>query len=671
MMRFVINSFWSRCLLLFLVFVVIHHEPLSAVAISDGGNIIINPAANDGSGNDYYSIQVNSLTTEYLDSPLGVDKAIPRVSWKIQNNNNGGDAADDQSIFTSTNINDTADAATTATNQRSIRRRGVFQQKYQLHVNSLSLPDNGWIDCGWVSSNEIHLVPLDCNGLTPISTSDMYVSWKVSVMLDDDSVIESDIANFRTGIFDSWKAQWITGGKVVDDDDDGSKNNKKDRTLLRKEFSLTETNSHNIVGADDNDNDDVGGDNYATLFVSGIGYNHVYLNGVKVGDHELDPGWTNFTKRVWYTTYDVTHMLQFDDNNAENNDVVSSDVVTNNNVIAVMLGNGWWSCGPPPGTKQSYCTNDPPQLILQLHINGHPALVSDETWRASADNPIIYNSIYNGEIYDARIAERIEGWTSLQYDDSDWTLSKIADTVASKAMLSSQLFEPIRHISTRSPISIVVSGKADNNLTQILDFGQNQAGIVRLERFFCPRGTQVTLRHAELIMHPPYGEYDNSTIYVENMRNAKPNDYYICTGNPQGESYTPTFTYHGFRYVEVTGLNHALDPSDVVAVEMHTDIKQTSFIKFAEPLLNQIQHMVMWGLKSNFMSVQTDCNQRDERKGWMGDAALTAEAAVLSYGMGAFYTHWLVRVHNHSLYHCQYQYNLLQRCLLTFFVFLL
>lgn len=654
MMRFVINSFYWRCLV-FLVYVLLHHdESLTAVASDDSS--IINPGAG-GIGN-YYSIQVETLTTEYMDSPLGVDKAIPRVSWKIQNND-GGDA-NDQSIFTSTTVND-ADA--NATTQR-IRRRGVFQQKYQLHVYSLPPPssscsscdDNGWNDCGWVSSNETHLVPLDCNDLTPISTSDMHVSWKVSVMLDDDSVIESDIANFRTGIFGPWKAQWITGGKVDDDDDDSSRNNKKDRTLLRKEFLLTtKANSHNNIineGEDDGD-----GDNYATLFVSGIGYNHVYLNGVKVGDHQLDPGWTNFTKRVWYTSYDVTHMLQFDDN--VENGVLSSDAVANNNVIAVMLGNGWWSCGPPPGTKQSYCTNDPPQLILQLHINGHPVLISDETWRASADSPIIYNSIYNGEIYDARIAESIEGWTSLHYDDEGWSLSKIADTVASKAILSSQLFEPIRHISTRSPISIVVSGKADNNLTQVLDFGQNQAGIVRLKRFFCPRGTQVTLRHAELIMHPPYGYYDNSTIYVENMRTAKPNDYYICTGNLQGESYTPTFTYHGFRYVEVTGLNHALDPSDVAAVEMHTDVKQTSLIKFADPLLNKIQHMVMWGLKSNFMSVQTDCNQRDERKGWMGDAALTAEAAVLSYDMGAFYTHWLVRLYNHSLYYCRYQYNVL------------
>ncbi|VEU45032.1 unnamed protein product [Pseudo-nitzschia multistriata] len=563
----------------------------------------------------FQEIEVNSLLTEYLESPLGVDKDVPRVSWQIQTK-----TSDDQKHGF------TADAVATG----NVRRQ-VFQDSYQLHV-STSSASSRWKDCGWVASNETSLVPLECKGLTPISTSDMNVSWKVSVRLDDGSVIESAVAFFRTGIFGPWDAQWISGGGWDNTDE-------KERTLFRKEFSAGASNA----GAVPTKNQPARP--HATLFVAGLGYNHVYLNGVRVGDHELDPGWTNYTKRVWYSTYDVTDLVRFADaeEGASNDDFNDDDT---NNVVAVMLGNGWWSCGPPPGTGQDYCTSDPPQFILQLHIDGQPVLVSDETWLASADSPILYNSLYNGEIYDSRIAKRIRGWNTLHYDDSDWEVATLATNDATMATLASQLFEPIRHISSRRPISIVVAGKGDN-LTQVVDFGQNQAAVVRLKHFVCPAGTTIALRHAELIMHPPYGEYDNATIYVENLRTAKPNDYYICNGDPKGESYIPSFTQHGFRYVEITGLNYTLDPTDVEAVELHTDVKQTSFIQFADPLLNQIQHMVMWGLKSNFMSVQTDCNQRDERKGWMGDAALTAEAAVLSYGMGAFYTHWLFVPHTY------------------------
>jgi alpha-L-rhamnosidase len=381
---------------------------------------------------------------------------------------------------------------------------------------------------------------------------------------------------------------------------------------------------------------------YATLFVSGIGYHHVYLNGEKVGDHQMDPGWTDFEKRVWYSTYDVTRMLQ-----REGTD--SSDVPPAH-VLSVMLGNGWWSCGTPPGTGLPGCSSvDPPQLILQLHVDGKPVVLSDTSWQVSVNSsPIQYNSLYNGESYDARIAERIDGWQLPGFDEaSSWSTASLADSKASKAKLASQLFEPIRHIATRAPVSITVAqnskGMRGNGsaISQTLDFGQNQAAVVRLKKIFCPRDTTITMRHAEVLMHPPFGDYDGTSIYVDNLRKAEATDRYVCRGDPEGESYTPFFTQHGFRYVEITGLDYLLQHSDVEAVEMHTDVKQISTIQFSDPLLNQIQNIVMWGLKSNLMSVQTDCPQRDERRGWMGDAALTAEATALSFGMGAFYTHWL------------------------------
>jgi alpha-L-rhamnosidase len=558
-------------------------------------NNVLN-ASNNGSG----GIRVGSLTTEYLKSPvIGVDRATPRVSWKLH-------------------VDHDYDTTTTISSSMLRQKRDVVQQSYQLQMKvtptssaTLSSGCCGWKDCGWVKSNQTNLVYIQCGGVTPISTNDLDVAWKVSVKLDDGSLVESGIAHFRTGIMDgsSWKGQWITGGNAT--------------ALLRKEFTLSK-----------------GVNKYATLFVSGIGYHHVYLDGIKVGDHQLDPGWTDFEKRVWYSSYDVTDMLQENYNNYNND---STDGSALSHTIAVMLGNGWWSCGPWPGTNQPGCRENPPQLILQLHVDGEPVFWSDKTWSASDDTPVLYNSLYNGETYDARIAERIEGWMLLGYDSSSWSSAVLADSVANKAKLESQLFEPIRHIATLDPVSITVANHVDDdgNFIQTVDFGQNHAAVIRLKKVVCPRGRVVTLRHAELVMHPPYGPYDGTTIYVDNLRTANATDKYICKGDPRGESYIPLFTQHGFRYVQVLGLNYTLDPSDLEAVELHSDVTQTSFISFSDPLLDEIQKMVMWGLKSNLMSVQTDCNNRDERRGWMGDAALTAEAAVLSYGMGAFYTRWL------------------------------
>ena len=146
---------------------------------------------------------------------------------------------------------------------------------------------------------------------------------------------------------------------------------------------------------------------------------------------------------------------------------------------------------------------------------------------------------------------------------------------------------------------------------------------------------QVTIRHAELLMHPPYGEHDGS-IYVGNLRKALATDVYTCRGDAEGESYVPTFTQHGFRYAEVSGAETLLRDDQVTALEMHTDVQQHAALAFSNVRLNRLQHLVLWGQKANIMSgVPTDCPQRDERRGWTGDAALTAEEAVMNYAMGA------------------------------------
>ena len=306
--------------------------------------------------------------------------------------------------------------------------------------------------------------------------------------------------------------------------------------------------------------------------------------------------------------------------------------------LGIALGNGWWSCGPPPGTTQPACAAAPPQLRLQLQVGGKPVLLSDASWRAAA-SAITYNSLYNGEHYDARAAAALAGWAAPGFDDAAWAHAVAATSVASAARMSSALMEPTRHVAVRAPRSAhVPTGDAG---AQVFDFGQNMAGVVRLTGLRCAAGANVTLRHAELLTHPPYGAEDGS-LYVGNLRGAQATDVYTCRGDADGEDYTPHFTQHGFRYVEVRGAAVPLTDEQVAALEMHTDVQQHSSLAFSSARLNQLQHLVLWGQKSNIMSgVPTDCPQRDERRGWTGDAALTAEEAVLNYGMGAVYSRWL------------------------------
>jgi len=389
-----------------------------------------------------------------------------------------------------------------------------------------------------------------------------------AILNDHDSTGFSKVSKFSTGLMGKWPqdATWITGGI----------SNK----MLRTTFSVTSKCTQ------------------AKLYISGIGYHEVYINGEKVGDHKLDSPWSDNNKRNYYVSHDVTSFLHNDEN-----------------AIGVMLGNGWYSCGDPShSTTQPGCVADPPQVIATLIVDGDitTPLVSTSTssWKVSS-GPITYDSLYNGERYDARLEQK--GWNTITFDDSKWTPALDASnySASKNGKLVSALFEPIRIISSRDPVtkSSPISG------VTIYDFGQNMAGIVRIENLHCNRGDVVTIRHSELLMHPPYGPR-NGTIYVGNLRAAEATDTYTCKGDPDGEMYEPRFTQHGFRFAEVTTSTDLV--YEIVALEMHTDVQEHSFQTHSNDLLNKIQNAVLWGQKSNLMSVPTDCPQRDERRGWSG-----------------------------------------------------
>ena len=368
----------------------------------------------------------------------------------------------------------------------------------------------------------------------------------------------SETARFSTGLLEGsdWKAKWIGGG-----------------TLLRSDFNLK------------------GRIRRARAFVAAQGYYELHINGQRIGHHVLDPAWTDYNKRVLYSTYDVTQNL-----------------MNGQNAVGVMLGKAWYG--------KTY--GGAPRFICQIRREygyGKPfTVVSDDNWQAF-QSPVVGDDIYDGETYDARLEGKSQG--------------QPVKVEAVPAVLSSQMMPAMEVVDTLSPQRMVEASPG----SYVYDFGQNFSGWVRLKAQG-PAGTKVRIRYAELA--DPDG-----AIRVDNLRSARSTDTYILRGDPDGEEYETHFTYHGFRYAELTGFPGVPTLDAVRGREVHTAVEATGNFTSANALLNGMQHMFLWSIKTNLASVPTDCNQRDERLGWMGDAHLSAETAILNFDMAAFYTNFL------------------------------
>ena len=459
--------------------------------------------------------------------------------------------------------------------------RGRTQSAYQILVASSKeklLKDLGdmW-DSGKVNSNQS--VNVEYAG-KPLESGKIYY-WKVRWWDDKGRVSPySKVAKFEMGLLkpEDWKAKWIAGGN-----------------LLRKKFVID------------------GKVRLARAYISGLGYYELRINGRKIGDRKLDPGWTDYEKIVLYSVYDITEFL-----------------TEGENVVGIMLGNGRFNIKPERRKRPfpAYKHYGEPRAILQIKIefaDGKQKLIlTDESWKV-AKGPIIEDDIYDGEVYDARLEK--EGWDRPGYDDSSWENAKIIEPPGGK-MFSQATFPPIRVVKILQPVS--VSNPKPN--VYVFDFGQNFTGWVRLI-VSGPRGTKVKLRYAELL-NP------DGTVNMATARGAKATDTYILKGDGV-EVYEPRFTYHGFRYVEVTGFPGVPSINNLQGIVVHTDVKPVGSFLCSNQLINDIHRNILWGQVSNLMSVPTDCPQRDERMGWMGDAQLSAEEAIYNFDMAAFYTKWI------------------------------
>jgi alpha-L-rhamnosidase len=342
----------------------------------------------------------------------------------------------------------------------------------------------------------------------------------------------------------------------------------------------------------------------ARLYVTALGSYSVFLNGGRVGVDVLTPDFTDYRKRVLYQTYDVT-----------------SQLVNGNNVISALLGDGWYGSGltwigmhffPPPDRFVA-------QLELDYADGSHDTVVTDESWKAAA-SPILRSDIYGGEIYDARLEKT--GWDKPGFDESKWKPAVVADVPA--IAVSSQITAPARVIATLNPKGMTPAA----NGAYIFDMGQNMVGWATL-KVKGAGGTKVRLRFAE-ILNP------DGTIYTANLRNADATDIYILRGGDE-ETFAPHFTFHGFRYVELTGYP-GTPPPDAIKGDVVSSVSGDPVAKLetSSDLVNHMWSIGIWGQRGNFLSIPTDCPQRDERLGWMGDAGVFWRTGSYNFDIAAF-----------------------------------
>ncbi len=347
----------------------------------------------------------------------------------------------------------------------------------------------------------------------------------------------------------------------------------------------------------------------ARAYVTGLGGYVMYINRKRVGDAVFTPGWTHYPKRIQYQTYDVSNML----NKGEN-------------TLGAVLGNLWWSSGL--GWRGSIIYSQGPlrffmQLLVEFQDGTNQLFVTDENWKTH-DSPILESTIYHGERYDARLEEK--GWDSTNFDDSKWIPVTLIEK--EKGKLVAQQGPLLRVTKEIKPIKIT----SPSNGVYVVDMGQNFAGWAKL-KVEGASGDSVKLRFAETLK-------PDGNVYTENLRQAEATDTYILKGEGI-EEWQPCFTYHGYRYIEVTGYPGEPKIDALTGIVANSDAPYIGEFSSSNELLNKIQQNILWGQASNMYSVPTDCPQRDERLGWMGDAQAFAPTASYNMEMIRFFNKWM------------------------------
>ena len=495
------------------------------------------------------ALLVNNLTSEYKTNPVGIDNLQPRFSWKISGSG--------------TDIMQTAWSIRIATD---------------LKFSSNSIV---WTS-GKVMSDESVLIPYSGQALK----SGQRYYWQVKIWDNKNRETKwSETAFFEMGLLTptDWKAKWI--------EMESDTNRYAPSPHFRKEFTIDKTIAKAVV------------------YVTSHGYYELHLNGKKVGDQVLTPGWTSYGKRLQYQVYDVT-----------------GQVVKGKNAAGAVLGDGWYRGTLGWGSNWAIYGKRL-GLLMQLKITytdgSESLIITDESWKCNNNGAIRMSDVYNGETYDA--TKKLTGWNQPGFDEANWGKVRIGNY--NNNLIASE-GAPIRKIEEIKPVKVFKSPKG----SLLVDMGQNMVGWVRL-KVTGPKGTVVKIRHAEVL--DKYGEF-----YTTNLRSAKCELNYTLAGTGE-EVYEPRFTFMGFRFIEITGFPGTLTADNITGVVVHSDMKPTGTYESSNKLLNQLQHNIQWGQKGNFVDVPTDCPQRDERLGWTGDAQAFSRTAAFNFDVAPFFTKWL------------------------------
>ncbi len=522
-----------------------------------------------GAGRIPDAVPPHGLTCEYLVNPLGVDTMHPRLSWML------GSA-----------------------------ERGEHQTSYQILVaGTATLLEAGkadvW-DSGRCTSDQSVLVPY---AGPPLMAGRRYF-WTVRTW-NADGVMSpwAAPAGWEMGMLTptDWQpAQWI---ELAQDTRTSPLTTRPLKTgtmkqptmvksfpspLLRKTFAISKRVSR------------------ARMYICGLGYYDLFINGRRIGNHQLDPGMTTYDARAFYVTHDATDALRSGDN-----------------AIGVMLGNGFYGQNIVWTPAMAW---GPPVLLAKCVIEyadgTHETIATDESWRATT-GPVLFDNVYAGETYDARL--EIPGWAEPGLDDSHWQSARVAKSPSVK--LQSQMIQAIEDTRIIKAKRLIASpgGK------WIVDLGQNFAGCVRLT-LREPAGTQITLRMAE-ILAPNGVEIDPATtgVYATGVVQT---EIYVCKGG--GERWRPRFTYHGFRFVEVSGLKRKPSLDFLEGIQLRTSVEKRGDFVCSDGQLNRIYGTSLWTLESNMHSITEDCPQR-EKCSWMGDMEISAQAAIFNFNMAPLY----------------------------------
>ena len=506
------------------------------------------------------SVTAKSLRCEYLTDPMGIDVGSPRLSWILDS-----------------------------------RERGQKQTAYQILVaNTEEELKKGlgdlW-DSGRISSDQTTLVVYDGKPLV----SRQACFWKVRSWDKDGKVSPwSETAQWEMGLLTAgdWQAQWIARTTNI---------TELPAPLFRRELTLD------------------GKIKRARVYICGLGYYELHINGWKVGDHLLDPGFTRYDRRELYVTYDVTSMLK-----------------RGENALGVILGNGWfngqtravWGFDKAPWREA-------PKLLLSLvveYTDGRTVVMgSDGSWK-TATGPIVFDSIYGGENYDARL--ELPGWDKPGFNDCAWQPVQIVD--APKGRLVAQMMPPITVDRIIKPVKMTEPKPG----VFVFDLGQNFAGYTDLT-VRGPAGSKIKLRHGERLF--PDGSLDTRDIEQHVKRMGKEQEHQTDNYTLKGkgtETWHARFTYYGFQYVEMTGFPGKPTLDSVRGVFTHTAVPVAGQFECSNPLLSKIWQATRWSYLSNLQGIPTDCPHR-EKNGWMGDAHLAAEQAIYNFMPAGFYTKWI------------------------------